>query len=173
MHSITLSLAGSITEMEVHCPITIGDHRRVPGRAHYPPAGQVDGVHEEERFSTAQPDLESDRLSHSQQYCTSPRESNYITTADTATQNTTALAKCVKCSDSFSKLGDFNKHTKNTIHHSSVMTATKPFDTGKTSGVTAILSTRRQLNCLRYHFAVSMDASTPLREVMVPPEVTI
>jgi hypothetical protein len=34
MHSITLSLTGSIPDLEVLCRITTGDHRRVPGRAH-------------------------------------------------------------------------------------------------------------------------------------------
>jgi hypothetical protein len=82
------------------------------------PADQVDGVHEEERLSIAQTDLESDGLHHSQQYYISPQESGGITEtseiviASTATQNTTALFECAECSATFSKLGDFNKHMK-------------------------------------------------------------
>jgi len=89
-----------------------------PRSSPYTPAGQVDGVHEEERYSTAQTDFESDRLSHSQQHNTSPQESDGITetsdivTPRTATQNATALFECEECPATFSKRGDFNKHMK-------------------------------------------------------------
>jgi uncharacterized C2H2 Zn-finger protein len=84
----------------------------------FTPAGQVDGVHVEERYSTAQPDWESDGLNLSQQHNTYSQESNYITetsdpvTASTATQNATALFECAECPATFSKQGDFNKHMK-------------------------------------------------------------
>jgi len=89
-----------------------------PQSSPYAPAGQVDGVHEEERYSTAQTDFESDRLSHSQQHNTSPQESDDTTetsdivTPRTATQNATALFECEECPATFSKRGDFNKHMK-------------------------------------------------------------
>jgi uncharacterized C2H2 Zn-finger protein len=81
------------------------------------PAGQVEGVHEEERYSTAQTDLESHGLIYSQQHTTS-QESDYITeisdlaTTSTTTQAETAPFECAECSATFSKLGDFNKHMK-------------------------------------------------------------
>jgi len=89
-----------------------------PWSSHSAPAGQVDGVHEEERHSTAQTDLESDRLIHSQQYNTTPQEYEYTTetsdivTTSAATQNATSLFECVECSATFSKPGEFNKHLK-------------------------------------------------------------
>jgi len=89
-----------------------------PRSSPFAPAGQVDGVHEEERDSTAPTDLESDGLNHSQQHNTSPQESDYntetsdIVTAGTTTQNATALFECGECSATFSKLCDYNKHMK-------------------------------------------------------------
>jgi hypothetical protein len=73
------------------------------------PAGQVDGVHEEEWYSTAQNDLGSDGLDHSLlQHNTYIQESDDITEASDITttipaQNATTLFECEVCSDTFSK----------------------------------------------------------------------
>jgi uncharacterized C2H2 Zn-finger protein len=88
-----------------------------PQSGPFTPAGQVDGVHEEEWYSTAQTDVESDRLHHSQQHNTSPQESDHVTNASdisatNITPNTTALFECEECSATFPKRHIFNKHMK-------------------------------------------------------------
>lgn len=85
--------------------------------SHFMPAGQVDGVHEEEWISTAQNYLGSDGLDHSLQHNTYIQESDDITdasdiTTTIPTQNATALFECEECSDTFSKPHLLNKHMK-------------------------------------------------------------
>jgi len=81
------------------------------------PAGQVDGVHEEERYSTAQNDLGTDGLDLYLQHNTYTQDSDDITEASEVTstipaQNATALFECEECSDIFSKRHLLNKHIK-------------------------------------------------------------
>jgi RNase P subunit RPR2 len=84
---------------------------------HFMPAGQVDGVHEEEWYSTAQNDLGSDGLDHSLQHNNYSQVSDDITEASDITttipaQTTIAQFMCQECNEAFSKPHLLNKHMK-------------------------------------------------------------
>jgi len=83
-----------------------------PQSSQFTPAGQVDGVQEEDWSSTVQFASESDRLDHSLQNDTLQESQGIAEASDIVAAQSATTFECNECSKTFSKRHLLNKHMK-------------------------------------------------------------